>query len=74
MMINVKCCYGEKKIRASKWGWGCVAPIQGSCSEATLAVRLGLEEGSHENFWVKNLGRGNCAQVLRWDKEQLKGQ
>lgn len=37
-----------------------MAPIQGSCSEATLAVRLGLEEGSHENFWVKNLGRGNC--------------
>lgn len=54
MMINVKCYYGEKKIRASKWGWGCVA-IQGSCSEATLAVRLGLEEGSQENFWVKNL-------------------
>lgn len=49
-----------EKTRASEWGWGCAAPIKGSCSEATDLQSDLTWRKSHVDFWVKNLGRGNC--------------
>ena len=49
----------EKSIQGMmSEGWGEVA-ITDSCSEATLAARLDLEEGSRVDFWEKNPGGGN---------------
>lgn len=51
-------------------GRSCGLPSGTSCLEATLAVRLDSEEGSHVDFGAEE----TASAKLKGDKEQLKGQ
>lgn len=49
--------------------------IRDSCSEATLAASLDLEEGSSEDFWERiQVEQTTSANIPRWVKGQLRGQ
>lgn len=49
----------KRKQGLGSEGWGCGAAIGDDPSEARLAVILDSEEGSHVDFWEKNLSTGN---------------
>lgn len=57
MQVREDCEIREENRERKKWG--CGAAIGDDPSEARLAVILDSEEGSHVDFWEKNLSTGN---------------